>query len=195
MLVARTPPLRRAAVLQRQPGAHLHEAHRGGRQRCGGGLPHGARPRCCPCCMLPLAKQASGGAAGWPLTGCVAGALLSLPCEPLLPAASALLQVGPDSAEIMQGMGVAVKMGLTKRQLDSTVGIHPSGEAGGLGQRGLGLAWEACMGIPVCSRAPGWTAGGWPWEQCVATPAADHARDAHLPVSVRCRLLQRRRSL
>ncbi|EFN56560.1 hypothetical protein CHLNCDRAFT_34977 [Chlorella variabilis] len=34
--------------------------------------------------------------------------------------------VGPDSAEIMQGMGVAVKMGLTKRQLDSTVGIHPS---------------------------------------------------------------------
>jgi glutathione reductase (NADPH) len=35
--------------------------------------------------------------------------------------------VGPDSAEIMQGMGVAVKMGVTKRQLDSTVGIHPSG--------------------------------------------------------------------
>lgn len=34
--------------------------------------------------------------------------------------------VGPDSAEIMQGMGVAVKMGVTKRQLDSTVGIHPS---------------------------------------------------------------------
>lgn len=34
--------------------------------------------------------------------------------------------VGPDSAEIMQGMGVAVKMGVTKRQLDSTIGIHPS---------------------------------------------------------------------
>jgi hypothetical protein len=28
----------------------------------------------------------------------------------------------------MQGMGVAVKMGVTKSQLDSTVGIHPSGE-------------------------------------------------------------------
>ena len=34
--------------------------------------------------------------------------------------------VGPDSAEIMQGMGVAVKMGVTKTQLDSVVGIHPS---------------------------------------------------------------------
>jgi glutathione reductase (NADPH) len=34
--------------------------------------------------------------------------------------------VGPDAAEIMQGMGVAVKMGITKAQLDSTVGIHPS---------------------------------------------------------------------
>ena len=35
--------------------------------------------------------------------------------------------VGPDSAEIMQGMGVAVKLGVTKPQLDSVVGIHPSG--------------------------------------------------------------------
>lgn len=35
-------------------------------------------------------------------------------------------QVGPDSAEILQGIGVAVKMGATKAQLDSTVGIHPS---------------------------------------------------------------------
>lgn len=34
--------------------------------------------------------------------------------------------VGPDSAEIMQGIGVAVKMGVTKSQLDSVVGIHPS---------------------------------------------------------------------
>mmetsp|Transcript_34724 Transcript_34724/g.98394 ORF Transcript_34724/g.98394 Transcript_34724/m.98394 type:complete len:557 (-) Transcript_34724:164-1834(-) len=34
--------------------------------------------------------------------------------------------VGPDAAEIMQGMGVAVKMGVTKAQLDSVVGIHPS---------------------------------------------------------------------
>lgn len=34
--------------------------------------------------------------------------------------------VGYDSAEIMQGMGVAVKMGVTKAQLDSVVGIHPT---------------------------------------------------------------------
>eukprot|EP00873_Tetraselmis_striata_P007238 jgi/Tetstr1/427502/TSEL_017628.t1 len=34
--------------------------------------------------------------------------------------------VGPDAAEIMQGMGVAMKMGVTKAVMDSTVGIHPS---------------------------------------------------------------------
>jgi glutathione reductase (NADPH) len=34
--------------------------------------------------------------------------------------------VGPDSAEIMQGMGVALKCGATKAQFDSCVGIHPS---------------------------------------------------------------------
>jgi len=34
--------------------------------------------------------------------------------------------VGADSSEIMQGFGVALKCGCTKKQLDSTVGIHPS---------------------------------------------------------------------
>lgn len=34
--------------------------------------------------------------------------------------------VGPDSAEIMQGIGIALKCGATKKQFDSTVGIHPS---------------------------------------------------------------------
>ena len=34
--------------------------------------------------------------------------------------------VGPDAAEIMQGMAVAVKLGATKEQLDAVVGIHPS---------------------------------------------------------------------
>ncbi|KAL5711742.1 glutathione-disulfide reductase [Ranunculus cassubicifolius] len=33
---------------------------------------------------------------------------------------------GPDAAEIMQGLAVAVKCGATKAQFDSTVGIHPS---------------------------------------------------------------------
>jgi glutathione reductase (NADPH) len=34
--------------------------------------------------------------------------------------------VGSEVAEIMQGISVAMKMGVTKKQLDSTVGIHPS---------------------------------------------------------------------
>jgi glutathione reductase (NADPH) len=34
--------------------------------------------------------------------------------------------VGPDSAEIMQGMGIALKCGATKKHFDSTVGVHPS---------------------------------------------------------------------
>lgn len=33
---------------------------------------------------------------------------------------------GPDAAEIMQGIAVALKCGATKTQFDSTVGIHPS---------------------------------------------------------------------
>ncbi|XP_062109106.1 glutathione reductase, chloroplastic [Humulus lupulus] len=33
---------------------------------------------------------------------------------------------GPDAAEIMQGIGIALKCGATKKQFDSTVGIHPS---------------------------------------------------------------------
>lgn len=34
--------------------------------------------------------------------------------------------IGPDAAEIMQGLGVAVKCNATKAQFDSCVGIHPS---------------------------------------------------------------------
>jgi len=34
--------------------------------------------------------------------------------------------VGPDAAEIMQGMAIAVKMGATKDDFDSVVGIHPT---------------------------------------------------------------------
>lgn len=34
--------------------------------------------------------------------------------------------VGPDAAEIMQGLGIALKCGATKAHFDSTVGIHPS---------------------------------------------------------------------
>lgn len=34
--------------------------------------------------------------------------------------------VGPDAAEIVQGMGIALTCGATKAQFDATVGIHPS---------------------------------------------------------------------
>ena len=34
--------------------------------------------------------------------------------------------VGNEAGEIIQGMAVAVKCGLTKTQLDSTVAIHPT---------------------------------------------------------------------
>jgi glutathione reductase (NADPH) len=34
--------------------------------------------------------------------------------------------VGADAAEIMQGVAIALKCGATKKQFDSTVGIHPS---------------------------------------------------------------------
>ena len=34
--------------------------------------------------------------------------------------------VGPDAAEIMQGIAIAVKMGATKADFDATVGIHPT---------------------------------------------------------------------
>ena len=34
--------------------------------------------------------------------------------------------LGEDAAEIMQGIGIAVAMGATKQDFDSTIGIHPS---------------------------------------------------------------------
>lgn len=34
--------------------------------------------------------------------------------------------VGPDAAEIMQGISIALKAGATKAHFDATIGIHPS---------------------------------------------------------------------
>jgi pyruvate/2-oxoglutarate dehydrogenase complex dihydrolipoamide dehydrogenase (E3) component len=33
---------------------------------------------------------------------------------------------GPHAGEVMQGFAVALRIGLTKQQLDSTIGIHPT---------------------------------------------------------------------
>jgi len=34
--------------------------------------------------------------------------------------------LGPNAGEIMQGLAVAMKLGMKKRDLDLTVGIHPT---------------------------------------------------------------------
>jgi len=34
--------------------------------------------------------------------------------------------LGPDAAEIIQGVAIAVKCRATKAQFDATIGIHPS---------------------------------------------------------------------
>jgi glutathione reductase (NADPH) len=34
--------------------------------------------------------------------------------------------VGPDAAEMVQGIGIALRCNATKAQFDATVGIHPS---------------------------------------------------------------------
>jgi hypothetical protein len=87
--------------------------------------------------------------------------------HPYLPACC---QVGPDAAEIMQGLGIALKCGATKTQFDSCVGIHPSAaeewvtmstpaRRGGRGMGvwvGCGVVWCGVMwggvGIPLVGR-------------------------------------------
>ena len=34
--------------------------------------------------------------------------------------------VGAEAGEIIQGISIAVKMGVTKEQFDATVGVHPT---------------------------------------------------------------------
>ncbi|KZZ49300.1 hypothetical protein A3760_21890 [Oleiphilus sp. HI0122] len=34
--------------------------------------------------------------------------------------------VGPEAGEIIQGIAVAIKVGATKSQFDTTIGIHPT---------------------------------------------------------------------
>ena len=34
--------------------------------------------------------------------------------------------MGPDAPEVIQGIAIAVKAGMTKAQFDETVGIHPT---------------------------------------------------------------------
>ena len=34
--------------------------------------------------------------------------------------------LGPDAAEIVQSLAVAVKLGVTKKQMDATMAVHPT---------------------------------------------------------------------
>jgi len=52
--------------------------------------------------------------------------LMKLIVEPLTDRVVGCHVVGPDAAEIVQGIGIAIKCGATKAQFDATVGIHPT---------------------------------------------------------------------
>lgn len=53
-------------------------------------------------------------------------ALVKLIVEPKSDRVVGVHVVGADAGEIIQGFGVAVKMGATKAQFDATVGVHPT---------------------------------------------------------------------
>ena len=52
--------------------------------------------------------------------------LMKLLVEPRSDRVVGAHMMGPDSAEIIQGIAIAVKMGATKAQLDATMAIHPT---------------------------------------------------------------------
>jgi glutathione reductase (NADPH) len=60
------------------------------------------------------------------LSGRVDKALIKLVVDQATQRVLGVHVVGPDAAEIVQGFAVALKCGVTKRQLDATIGIHPS---------------------------------------------------------------------
>lgn len=60
------------------------------------------------------------------LTGRDERTFMKLIVEPKSDKVVGVHMMGPDAAEIMQGIGIAMKCGATKAQFDATVGIHPS---------------------------------------------------------------------
>ncbi len=60
------------------------------------------------------------------LTGRQDRALMKLIVDPTTDKLVGAHMIGPESAEIMQGLAIAVKAGLTKAQVDQTVAIHPT---------------------------------------------------------------------
>ena len=60
------------------------------------------------------------------LTGRAEKCMMKLIVDPASDRVIGAHMVGPDAGEIIQGIGIAVKMGATKAQFDATVGIHPT---------------------------------------------------------------------
>ena len=53
--------------------------------------------------------------------------------------------LGPNAGEIMQGFAAAMKCGLTKQILDSTIGIHPTTAE---------VSWETLLKLAVLLLRP-----------------------------------------
>ena len=60
------------------------------------------------------------------LTGRDEKTLMKLLVDPKTDRVVGAHMIGADAAEILQGIGIAVKLGATKAQFDATVGIHPT---------------------------------------------------------------------
>ncbi len=60
------------------------------------------------------------------LTGSAERTMMKLVVDPATDKVLGCHMVGPDAGEIIQGFAVALKCGATKKQFDSTVGIHPT---------------------------------------------------------------------
>ena len=61
------------------------------------------------------------------LTGRDETTLMKLVVDPVSDRVVGAHMLGPEAGEIIQGIGIAVKMGATKAQFDATIGIHPTG--------------------------------------------------------------------
>lgn len=60
--------------------------------------------------------------------------------------------LGPNAGEVTQGFAAALKCGLTKKQLDSTIGIHPvCAEVGPLHLDSSVLKCTTAPGLQVAS--------------------------------------------
>ena len=60
------------------------------------------------------------------MTGRPESTLMKLVVDPATDRVLGAHMVGPDAGEIIQGVGIAVKVGATKAQFDATIGIHPT---------------------------------------------------------------------